>query len=197
MRGLWILLIISACVSNPIETQAKTKPLLPKDARAKVKARIDFECTSRAAFAKAKLNTPLPQFLRQSKRSNGFLADTAISYDLNGDSRAEYLVPMNCSPNGNCDWEVFAVRPGRYLGRIYGQTIYPRKQVIGLWSAITSCVHLSSSDCLLATFCYRKGMYGRCSRYYEISAYQHNQPAWFRTVDTVCDLRKPPFPFEK
>jgi hypothetical protein len=197
MRGLWILLMISTCYSNSIETQAKTKRLLPKDARAKVKARIGFECTSRAAFAKAKLNTPLTKLIRQSKRSNGFRAETALSYDLNGDSIAEYLVPMNCSPNGNCDWEVFAVRPGRYLGRIYGQTIYPRKLVIGALPAISSCIHLSVSECLLATFCFRNGRYRRCSEYFEVSPFIKNEPAWLRATGSVCDLSKPPYPFEK
>jgi hypothetical protein len=193
LKQAFILIAISCCFVSHFETLARTKHLLPKDARARVKARIDFECTSKAAFAKAGLKKTVSYILRHSERWGIVWANLAFPYDLNGDSIAEYFVPLQCAPIGNCDWGVFAACPVRLLGLIKGESLSPRKQVEGIWSAITTSTHISASESMLTTSCFRYGKYQKCSSDYLVSAYQHNEPAWYGPLDPACNLNKGPF----
>lgn len=190
MKRAFIILAIWCCLVSHCGAKAKARRWLPKDARTKVIARIDFECANQIAFGKAKLNRKVARIFQHSERWGIKWGNIAFAYDLNKDSIPEYFVPLQCSATGNCDWGVFAGRPVRLLGIINGEWIFPRQLSIGRWPAISTCSHQNASDCMLVTFCFRRGKYQPCTRGYVISAYQHNEPKWFGTIHPLCDLNQ-------
>lgn len=178
-------LLISLCLAvgfNPV-ANAATKG--PRDARARVTAAIQFECAKPEALAKAGLRRALKATLRRRNTGVRLWVDRAFAYDLNGDSKSEYVVPLDCSAVGNCCWGVFAANPARLLGIVYGETLYPRK-CIGQWPAVTTASHISASEAMLATYCFRNDRYKQCSQAYEVSACKHNEPRFMERVQPVC-----------
>ena len=111
--------------------------------------------------------------------------DVAFPYDLNGDAKPEYVVMLNCSAVGNCNWGVFSIHPVKFLGEIYGKDLLFRER-IEPWAAITTYGHLSASAGALTTFCYRQGRYRQCTRQHEVSVEQGNIPNFIRNRPVNC-----------
>lgn len=177
--------MISLCVVAGFNPVANAAPKGPQDTRARVTTAIQFECAKPEVLAKAGLRRALKATLRRRNEGVHFWGDRAFAYDLNGDSKSEYVVPLDCSAVGNCYWGVFAANPARLLGLVYGETLYPRK-CIGQWPAITTASHISTSVAMLATYCFRNGRYKQCCKAYEVGAYRHNEPGFMERVQPVC-----------
>ena len=183
--GLVLIIVAIAFVSN-VDGKTRSERRLPRDARATAVAMITGECAVPSRFPKAKLGKLVTHTLRHIKDPGQLWGDRAFPYDLNGDKKPEYLVPLDCSAVGNCTWGVYALNPARLLGVIYGEVLYPRKPT-GNWGAISTCSHVSASDCALMTFCFRHSQYTECSRYYLVSAYEHNEPKFMKRLNPTCD----------
>jgi hypothetical protein len=78
-------------------------------------------------------------------------ADRAFAFDLDGDHRSEYFVPLVCGATGNCTWGVFALSPARFLGVVNGEYIYLHKRM-GRYPDIVSYGHMSSAEGILSTY---------------------------------------------
>ncbi|HEY8227641.1 MAG TPA: hypothetical protein VIG25_20385 [Pyrinomonadaceae bacterium] len=93
--------------------------------------------------------------------------DRAFVFDLNGDSKPEYFIPLSCGAVGNCDWGVFALNPLRFLGVVNGQYIYVYSRRGG-WPAVITYGHLSAIEGSLETYTFSKGRYARVGDGYAI-----------------------------
>lgn len=63
--------------------------------------------------------------------------DRGIAYDLDGDSKAELIIPVRCDAEENCFWVVAATNPIRNVGYLFGARLYimpsdgPWRDVVG------------------------------------------------------------------
>src|SRR5258706_12092762 len=76
---------------------------------------VDWDCLT-SEYPRLKLNRVVGKAVDEF--GNGYVAkwgDRALAYDLNGDRRAEYFVPLGCSAVGNCSWGIFSASPARLL----------------------------------------------------------------------------------
>lgn len=85
-----------------------------------------------ATFNVACANQPLPNDaeLRSIIEADRNLAlthvrgDRGIAYDLDGDSKAELIIPVRCDAEENCFWVVVATGPVRDLGFLFGEVLF-------------------------------------------------------------------------
>lgn len=158
----------------------------PKWIRTRIKKNISLDC-------------PIPS-LRVSHRLKGLIkkaqlyadntvddwGNRGIPYDLNCDGKPEYLIPIACSAVGNCEWGIFQTKPWyRYLGKVYGKTLY-LKQPSAKWPSIITFWHESVSDGYLATHRFRNGKYSAFGRAYYVSAYKYNEPRFMYPKAANC-----------
>ncbi len=175
-----ILLIVTTCLITPLSVRAQTRS---KSASGRVEALVNNECPIPTIPANAELRKLVTQVMRHE--GLGLWGDRAWPYDLNGDSRPEYLVMLDCSAVGNCNWGVFAVRPVRFLGIISGKDLIFRKRS-GPWAALTTYGHVTASEGVLTTFCFRRGRYVKCGRESEVSASKKNLPKFLSQKPINC-----------
>jgi len=88
----------------------------------------------------------------------GTWGDRAMAFDLNGDRKSEYFVPLDCGATGNCIWGLFAVEPVRLLGIIKGQYIFVHRR-IGRWPEVITYAHFSAVEGSLTTYRFGKRGY--------------------------------------
>jgi len=110
-----------------------------------------------SAYPSAKLNKVVLAALQREDWGVTW-ADRAFPFDLNGDGKPEYFVPLGCGGTGNCSWGVFALSPARILGVLGGKFIYVHKRA-GHWTDIITYTHMSASEGILATYSFRKKRY--------------------------------------
>ena len=144
----------------PIGTAPRQRHRRPPavEAHARVVVAVDFGCTSPSPLFRKR------QLERVALRAIGkdwwgtVWANRAFAYDLNGDGRPEYIVPLQCSAVGNCDWGIFTVGPLRLIGNIPGEYLYIRRRTAS-WAAITTSGHISVSESELRSYAMRGGRY--------------------------------------
>ena len=154
-------------------------------ARAKVIAVVDFDCLT-TNYPKDKLDKVVRVAMKQVE-DKGVMAwgDRAFGYDLNGDKRPEYFIPLECGATGNCYWGVFALNPARLLGVLIAEYIYIRKRT-SIWAAMTSYIHGSVSMGLVTTYALRNRKYVEVAGGYEVSAYRNDFPKFMGKVYSPC-----------
>ena len=97
--------------------------------------------------------------MKQEKFSGfGTWGDRAFAFDLNGDHKSEYFVPLDCGATGNCVWGLFALSPLRRLAIIKGQYIYAYTRR-GHWPEVIVYAHLSAVEGSLTRYRLRKERY--------------------------------------
>jgi hypothetical protein len=137
-----------------------------REVRGKPLVNFDWNCASRSTYPKPKLNRLVKTALRNEK----FVVrwpDRAFAFDLNHDGRPEYFVPLTCGAVGNCSWGVYALRPARSLGIVFGQFIYVHKQA-ARWPRIITYEHMSAAEGVLDTYEFRRGQYRPLGKGYAI-----------------------------
>jgi hypothetical protein len=145
--------------------------------------RFAFECAEPSLYPKAELDTFVRPLLPQN--SVAVWGERAYAYDLNGDGRKEYFVPLNCGATGNCRWGVFALKPVRLLGIIFAENIYIHRR-LNRWSRLTATEHENASTSIINTYGFRRGRYRRFGVAYEASASEDNFPCSLLTVEPLC-----------
>jgi hypothetical protein len=85
-------------------------------------------------------------------------ADRAFVFDLDGDNKPEYFVPLICGATGNCTWGVFALKHAKLLGIVNGQYIYVHRRA-GRWPTMITYGHLSAAEGSIRTYDFIKGRY--------------------------------------
>ena len=121
--------------------------------------KFDWSCATPAAYPSAKLTRVVNRAMKQQEFGGfGSWADRAFAFDLNGDHRLEFFVPLDCGGTGNCTWGLFALNPARQLGIIVGQYLYVHR-VAGPWPDIMSYSHLSAVEGSLMTYRFSQRSY--------------------------------------
>jgi len=162
---LLILLLLSvaglnftALAQNQRWRQIRGRPLV----------KFDWNCALPSAFPHAALNQLVSATMRDREFAGvGAWGDRAFIFDLNGDGKPEYFIPLDCGGTGNCAWEVFGLNPVRSLGTIHGQYIYVHRRV-GRWPAIITYTHLSASEGSLDTYRFSRARYAHIGNNYPI-----------------------------
>lgn len=130
---------------------------------------FDWNCASLEAFPSAKLQPIVKRVMkRESFDGFGTYGDRAFAFDLNGDRKPEYFVPLDCGATGNCAWGVFATNPARELGLIHAQYIYLRTSV-GRWPDLATYTHLSAMEGSVMTYRFRGQRYREFGPWYAIN----------------------------
>jgi hypothetical protein len=139
----------SAIAQNRIWSEIKGKPLV----------QFDWNCASPSVHLGTRLSRIVKATMEKKKFVGaGTWGDRAFIFDLNGDEKLEYFVPLDCGGTGNCTWGVFALNPARLLGLAGGQYIYVHERA-GRYPDLITYTHMSAAEGLLATYSFRKKGY--------------------------------------
>lgn len=158
-----ILLLSAAGLHSPVASQSRSW----REIRGEPLVRFDWNCASPSAYPKAELGDVVRASARRESVGVEAEADRAFAFDLNGDRKPEYFVPLVCGATGNCDWGVFALNPARFLGIVNGQYIYVHRGA-GRWPSVISYGHLSAAEGLLGTYRFSKGRYAHIGDSYPV-----------------------------
>ena len=172
------LLLPTAREPNSRNTRGRSAVVV----RAPVLISVDFGCTSPSLFQKRQLERVALRAIGRDWWGTVW-ANRAFAFDLNGDGRPEYIVPLQCSAVGNCDWGVFTVGPVRLIGTIPGEYLYIRKRT-GRWAAITTSGHISVSESELRSYTVRGRRYAEAGSRFTEKAEVPLPRAW-RFLETV------------
>jgi hypothetical protein len=168
------------------------------ETKAKVILWADWDCFS-LHYPKTKLKRVVHAALRKAGDGVKIWGDRSFAYDLNGDHKPEYFIPLVCGAVGNCVWGAFALNPSRLLGLMNGENIYVRQRV-KRWSALTVYTHNSCCDGFLDTYIFRQGKYAKLpGGYYVTASYgryglpgfkAHPFPRFMETTSSPCTSKK-------
>lgn len=192
-------IVILACllVILPLSVLAQSKQEL--ESKAKVMVWADWDCLS-LHYPKYKLRRVVQAALRQiGDEWSAKWGDRAFAFDLNGDGKTEYIIPLGCGAVGNCDWGIFVLNPSRLVGIVNGENIYVRQRVKH-WSALTVYIHDSCCDGHLDTYVFRKGRYeklpgeyyvmGEVSMLGPVPGGKHPYPKFMKNTPLPCASKK-------
>lgn len=130
---------------------------------------LDWNCATPAAFPSARLNQIVKRVMkREGFEGFGSYGDRAFAFDLNGDQKPEYFVPLDCGAVGNCAWGVFATNPVRELGLIHAQYIYVHRSA-GRWPDLATYAHMSAVEGVVNTYHFRGQHYREFAAPYPIN----------------------------
>lgn len=130
---------------------------------------FDWNCSSPKTYPSAKLNAVVKRVMkREDFEGFGSYGDRAFAFDLNGDKKPEYFVPLDCGATGNCAWGVFATTPVRELGLIHAEYIYLRRG-LGRWPDLATYTHLSAMEGSVMTYRFRGRGYREFGPWYAIN----------------------------
>lgn len=168
-----------------------------RDVRGRALVKFDWNCASPSAYPKAKLGGVLRSLLRRKYADRPDAeGDRAFAFDLNGDRRPEYFVPLVCGAVGNCDWGVFALNPVKLLGIINGQFVFVHARA-GRWPDVITYGHMNAAEGALGTYGFRRGRYTDLGDSYAIgredmdSEFQqgalHSMPKFLERARAGCE----------
>ena len=128
--------------------------------------KFNWGCSSTDTFPSA-----LKPIVRTTMRRNDFegfgtWGDRAFVFDLNGDRKPEYFVPLDCGATGNCTWGIFSMRPNRFLGLLGAQYIYVHERQ-GRYPDLITYIHMSAAEGILKTYRFRGKQYAWLGDKYE------------------------------
>jgi hypothetical protein len=179
--AVWLLVSLAWTASAQSKRwyQVKSKPMVV----------FGWECASPSEYPKGKLHNLVEVAVKRVHDPNGVrFDDRAFPFDLNGDNKPEYFIPLDCGATGNCVWGIFTVSPPRQVGIVHGEYFYIHKRASG-WSGITGYVHMGACDGELISYEYRRGKYRNYPVIYKTQqlsiAYDFPRP--FRQVRTACE----------
>ena len=188
-KELWtsILLLIVAGLLVPAVAQSRRW----RGVKGKPLVKFDWNCASTEAYSKAHLDGMVRATMkREGFEGGGTYADRAFLFDLNGDRKPEYFVPLICGGTGNCTWGVFGLNPARGLGLVNGQYIYVHKRS-SRWPEIITYGHFSASEGHLGTYSFKKNQYAWLGDNYRTEVrggiYGNKIPAFLERAREACE----------
>ena len=156
IRKLCIFTALILLVSSNLVATAKEKRW--REFMGRPLIRFDWNCASPSAYPGDKLSRVVQAALKRDYAGVQTYADRAFVFDLNGDHKPEYFVPLVCGATGNCTWGMFALNPTKFLGVVNGEYIYVHK-LAGSYPDIITYAHMSAAEGSLATYSFRKRRY--------------------------------------
>ena len=192
--GLLIFLIATELIP---QTNAQTPTW--GNFRGKTMVKFDWSCSTPAAYPSAKLTRVVNLAMKQHGFGDfGSWGDRAFAFDLNGDHRLEFFVPLDCGGTGNCTWGLFALNPARQLGILVGQYLYVH-QVDGQWPDLISYSHLSAVEGSLMAYHFSRRSYRSFGPRYPINQgssdsdiqgdASNKMPAFLMTAKPGCESK--------
>jgi hypothetical protein len=166
-KTILVTLIVFFAAGPALLTNAQSHRWSKLQGRRLVK--FDWGCATPSVYPSAKLNRIVKLVMKRNDYDGlGTWGDRAFRFDLNGDQRPEYFVPLDCGGTGNCVWGVFAVNPARELGLITGQDLYVHR-LKGQWPEVVTYSHLSAVEGSLTTYRFRKRHYSQVGTQYPVN----------------------------
>lgn len=160
-----------------------------REAKSRPPLKFDWNCASPSAYPKARLGHVVRATAKRESIDVEAETDRAFAFDLNGDRKPEYFVPLVCGATGNCDWGVFALNPARFLGIVNGQYIYVHR-VAGRWPDVITYGHFSAAEGSLGTYVFSKGRYASLGDEYPTDVrggiYGNKIPAFLDRARAAC-----------
>ena len=180
LLSIFMIILINACI-----TLAKNEQ--NPYSKEKFDIVIDFECTTKRMFPRKILNKTVKITMDNLDVDMGFnWGNVAYQYDLNGDKKKEYFVPLNCNAFGNCIWGIYSLHPAKHLGLVEGEYIYLRR-FVNKWPSVVSAIHSSFGNKILRKYCFVDGKYQQCKKDYYVSSLENNVPKFMTTTEIGCD----------
>ncbi|HEY6244530.1 MAG TPA: hypothetical protein VIX17_11310 [Pyrinomonadaceae bacterium] len=189
--GLLIFLIATALIQVNAQTQNW------RNFHGKTLMKFDWSCATPAAYPSVKLTRVVNRAMKQNELGGfGSWSDRAFAFDLNGDHKLEFFVPLDCGGTGNCTWGLFALKPARQLGIIVGQYLYVHR-VAGHWPDLITYSHLSAVEGSLMTYRFSRRSYRSFGPRYPINqsnfdseiqpGVTNKMPAFLHAAKVGCD----------
>jgi hypothetical protein len=182
---LLIILLLIVSLPSPILAQNRRW----RQIRGKPLVQFDFNCASPSVYPRARLDKIVRAALKKDYPGIITWADRAFVFDLNGDHKVEYFVPLVCGATGNCTWGVFELNPAKLLGILNGQYLYLHKR-LGRMPDLIIYGHISSSDGTLETYSFRRGQYVLLGDRYQTSVSisgEDNMPRFLKRARKGCN----------
>lgn len=194
-RTAVLLLILVLTIGLDFQTKAQAKRW--RDLEHARLVQFDWNCASPRVYPAAKLNAIVKRVMKREDFDGfGSYGDRAFAFDLNGDNKPEYFVPLDCGAVGNCAWGVFATNPARELVLIYAQYIYIHRSV-GRWPDLATYGHLSAMEGSVTTYQFRGPRYRKSGPSYAINNTEsgldiqggmgHKLPKFLEHAKPACD----------
>ena len=180
MRNL-ILLLICVALVPPLSAFGQRPKAAP------VVAKFGGECQGLAFRPSPRLERLIQRTKRREVSPCDWLfCEGAFAYDLNGDSRNEYVVRLGCGATGNCTWGIFSDRPARLRGTFTAWVFYIHRRAGG-WSELSTYTREGGDRGVIATLSNRGGRYIQTSERSEQRYYGNPQPFLKRMGVPKCD----------
>jgi len=154
-KSLFLLALVGL---TSLPSHAFTQHRLWREVSGKTLVKFDWNCASSSQYPSARLRRAVQIALRGDYAGVKTWADRAFVFDLNGDRKSEYFVPLVCGATGNCTWGMFASNPARLLGVVNGEYVYVHQRK-GEWPTIITYGRLNVVEGTLYTYRFRKGRY--------------------------------------
>lgn len=172
MRKLISSILLLGCFASFTPALAVGKR--PK--AAPVVAKFGGECQGASFHSSARLKRLIQKSKqRTSSPCDWPFCDGASAFDLNGDRRNEFFVPLSCGATGNCIWGIFSDRPARLRGVFTAWFFYIHRRT-DTWSALTTYTREGGDQGVIATLASRRGKYIQTSERTEKGYYGNPQP---------------------
>jgi hypothetical protein len=188
-RCLGALLTASLLVVPPVRvgyTQKTVKSQIPE----KILVSFEFSCAKRRNCPTALKGAVDAAFRKLPGRGVKSWGDRAFPYDLDGDGKAEYFVPLDCGATGNCWWGIFQEEPVRFLGMVNAQYIYVHQRTSD-WSNVTTYSRGGSREGFVNIYEFINGRYIRKSWYESFSRDLFHAPDFLeKTGSPNCESMK-------
>ena len=151
--SLALLLIVAITPASYVSAKKTTIPVV---------ARFGGECSS-----PFKPSIRLKQLIDKTSKRDSFpsrlpFGYSAFAFDLNGDKRDEYVVPLSCGATGNCKWGIFSVHPAKLRGTLTAWFIYIHRRTEP-WSRLSTYIREGGDQGDVGTFSNRRGRYVQMS----------------------------------
>ena len=153
---------------------------------------VDWDCLT-SEYPRQRLNRVVGK--AADEFGNGYVAkwgDRALAFDLSGDRKPEYFIPLGCSAVGNCSWGIFALAPARLVGVVEGKEIYIRKRAQA-WSSLVTYGHNSASDGFITNYVFRRRRYVKLPgslHVYALPNGVNSYPRFMETIRSPCAKSK-------
>lgn len=149
-----VLLLIAGLLSPTVSQSRRWREI-----EGKPLVKFNWGCSLPATYPGSRLNRIVRATMKREDFSGaGTWGDRAFVFDLNGDRRPEYFVPLDCGGSGNCKWGVYALNPTRFMGLLTAQSIYLHQRR-GRYPDIITYIHASAAEGILETYVLKKGRY--------------------------------------
>ena len=150
--------------------------------------KFSWACATPSAYPSAQLNRIVQRTMKREQLDGfGSGGERAFAFDLNGDNRLEYFVPLDCGGTGNCYWGVYALNPARELGVINGEYLYVHRRS-GRWPGVVSYGHVTAMEGSLTTY-----RFSNAQHYVPRSRYAINNGVSYLEIQETVGIPLPVF----